>query len=213
MNLRLTKGVLPITEIAFSKRAQNMLVAIGASTGGTEAILEVITRLPATAPGIIITQHMPEVFTDMYAKRLDKLSALEVREAKHGDFLRPGLCLISPGGKQQVKVVKVGSNYSVHCYDGPKVSGHCPSVDVLFSSVAMAAGENAIGVILTGMGDDGARGMLSMRKNGAYTIGQNEQSSVVYGMPMEAKKLGGVVIETDVERVAEKIVSYLLSLK
>ncbi len=156
---------------------------------------------------------MPEVFTDMYAKRLDGLSTLEVREAKHGDILKPGLCLISPGGSRQVKIVAVGDSYSVHCYEGGKVSGHCPSVDVLFSSVAIAAGANSIGVILTGMGDDGARGMLEMRKSGAYTIGQNESSSVVYGMPMEAKKLGAVKIETDITRIAETIVSYLLSLK
>ncbi len=202
-----------IADISFSAKARKAIIAIGASTGGTEAILKVVSMLPATTPGIIITQHMPEVFTDMYAKRLDKLTALEVREAKHGDVLRPGLCLISPGGDKQVRIIRVGESYTVQCFDGGKVSGHCPSVDVLFSSVAIAGGKDAIGVILTGMGDDGARGLLDIRKSGGYTIGQDENSSVVYGMPMEARKRGAVIIETDISRIAETIVSYLLSLK
>lgn len=168
------------------------LIAIGASTGGTEAILSVVKNLPSDTPAIVITQHMPAGFTAMYAERLDKLCLMSAREAKNGDRLQRGLILIAPGG-MQMRVVRIGNEYSVACREDEKVNGHAPSVDVLFDSVAVAARGNAIGIILTGMGADGARGLLHMRESGAYTIGQDEASSVVYGMPMEAYKCGAVI--------------------
>lgn len=167
------------------------LIAIGASTGGTEAILAVVQNLPTDMPGIVVTQHMPAGFTEMYAERLNRLCQMEVREAKNGDRLHRGLILIAPGD-YQMRVVNIGGEYSVSCRKEAKVSGHCPSVNVLFDSVASSVGRNAIGVLLTGMGADGAAGLLRMRQSGAYTIGQDEASSVVYGMPMEAYKLGAV---------------------
>ncbi len=179
-------AVLPVP----TSRRHN-LIAIGASTGGTDAIEAVVKRLPAQVPPIVIVQHMPPGFTYMYAERLNKSCTVEVHEAKDGDKLRDGLCLIAPGDKQ-MRLKKTGMGYFVECAPGEKVSGHCPSVDVLFESVAKVAGANALGVILTGMGADGACGMKLMRDSGAYTIGQDEESCVVYGMPMEAYKLGAV---------------------
>lgn len=167
------------------------LIAIGASTGGTEAILSVVRGFPADMPGVVITQHMPPGFTAMYAERLNGICAMEVKEAEHGDIVRPGLMLIAPGGKQ-MRVVRMGSGYSVSVTEEAKVNGHAPSVEVLFNSVATAAGDRAIGVILTGMGADGAKGLFNMRQHGAYTIGQDKDSCVVYGMPMEAYKMGAV---------------------
>lgn len=176
------------------------VIAIGASTGGTEAILKVVRNFPADMPGVVITQHMPPKFTDMYAQRLNGILAMEVREAKHGDILHPGLMLIAPGG-MQMRLVRIGSTYSVSVTEEEKVNGHAPSVDVLFHSVATAAGEHAIGVILTGMGADGARGIRHMRDSGAYTIGQDEKSCVVYGMPKEAYLLGGVTDQADLDTI------------
>ncbi len=180
------------------------LIAIGASTGGTEAILEVVKDLPVTTPGIVVTQHMPSGFTQMYAERLNKICKMEVREAKNGDKVHPGLILIAPGG-QQMRVIKRGTEYWVTCADEEKVNGHAPSVDVLFNSVAQHAGDQAIGVILTGMGSDGSVGLLRMRKNGAYTIGQDEASSIVYGMPMEAFKIGAVTRQADLGEISKLI--------
>jgi len=168
------------------------VIAIGASTGGTEAIIEVIKRFPANTPGVVIVQHMPPVFTRMYAERVDKICAMSVREASSGDRVERGTILIAPGGDSQMYLRQDQNGYFAYLTPGAKVSGHCPSVDVLFDSVAKAAGRNAVGVLLTGMGADGANGLTNMKKAGAHTIGQDEESCVVYGMPMEAYKRGGV---------------------
>ncbi|MCI9360280.1 MAG: chemotaxis response regulator protein-glutamate methylesterase [Hungatella sp.] len=184
------------------------LIAIGASTGGTEAILEVVRQFPARMPGIVITQHMPSGFTSMYAERLNRLCKLEVKEAAHGDKVQPGLILLAPGGLQ-MRVVRMGSGYSVSCTNEAKVSGHRPSVDVLFDSVATNVKNRAIGVILTGMGADGAMGMLRMRKAGAYTIGQDKDTCVVYGMPMEAYKIGGVCQQAALSAIPQVVLSRL----
>lgn len=187
---------------------EDMVLAIGASTGGTEAILAVMRQFPAKMPGIVITQHMPAGFTAMYSERLNRLCQMEVREAKHGDRLTPGLALLAPGGVQ-MRLVRMGNGYSVSCMGSDKVSGHCPSVDVLFDSVANVARDKAIGVILTGMGADGAAGLLRMRKNGAYTIGQDRESCVVYGMPMEAYKIGAVCTQTSLEAIPAAVMAKL----
>ena len=183
---------LPISsEIAGLSRAANegIIVALGASTGGTDALECVMRAFPATMPPVLVVQHMPPVFTKMYSERLDKCCAMTVKEAENGDRLKQGLCLIAAGG-YHMELKKDAQGYYVKCYQGEKVSGHCPSVDVMFSSVADTAGKKAIGAILTGMGADGAKGMLKMHNKGAYTIGQDKESCIVYGMPMEAYKLG-----------------------
>lgn len=177
------------------------LIAMGASTGGTEALLAVLEKLPGNLPPIVITQHMPPVFTNMYAERLNRICKMEVREAKDGDKLYPGLCLIAPGGLQ-MQVLRDAGALKVECKEGEKVSGHCPSIDYLFSSVAKAVGAHAVGIILTGMGKDGASGLLSMHEAGAYTLGQDEESSIVYGMPMEAYKLGAVDRQGNLSEIA-----------
>jgi len=151
---------------------------------------------------------MPPGFTKMYAERLNRDCKIEVREAKSGDAVRRGLALIAPGD-MQMRVVKVGGSYTVNCFKGEKVSGHCPSVDVLFNSVAIAAGRNAVGVIMTGMGRDGASGLLKMRESGAYTIGQDEASCVVYGMPMAAYNIGAVAAQAPCGAIAGLILKYL----
>lgn len=204
--------VLECDQKHFSLRANNTVIAIGASTGGTEATLEILKDLPADIPGIVITQHMPEGFTKMYADRLNRLCKMEVREARNGDVIRPGLALISPGGDLQAKVVRIGSQYTVKCYPAEKVNGHRPSVDVLFHSTAVAAGSSAVGIILTGMGQDGAEGLLHMRRAGAYTIGQDKESCVVYGMPMVAYRIGGVVTQAACHNIAGILVKHLKSL-
>ena len=181
------------------------IIAMGASTGGTEALLAILEKLPGNLPPIVITQHMPPIFTNMYAERLNRICKMEVREAKDQDKLYPGLCLIAPGGLQ-MQVVKDREGLKVSCMEGEKVSGHCPSIDYLFSSVAKECGEHAVGILLTGMGRDGAHGLLSMHKKGAYTLGQDEESSVVYGMPMEAYKLGAVDKQGNLSQIA----NYLL---
>ena len=168
------------------------VIAIGASTGGTEAILKVITRFPANTPGVVIVQHMPADFTRMYAERADKACAMHVIEAQGGDRVEQGTIVIAPGGDQQMYLRRDVKGYYVHLAPGAKVSGHCPSVDVLFDSVAKTAGKNAVGVLLTGMGADGAKGLTAMKNAGAHTIGQDEASCVVYGMPMVAFEMGGV---------------------
>ena len=184
------------------------VIAIGASTGGTEAIYSVLSRLNADIPGIVITQHMPPGFTKMFAERLNNQTRLRVKEAVTGDIIKPGHVLIAPGDKQ-MKVVKMGNLYKVECFNGPKVSGHCPSVDVLFESVAGACRDEAIGVLLTGMGADGAKGLLKMKHAGAYTIGQDESSCIVYGMPKVAKELGAVGVQVSLDKIPEKIYTLL----
>ena len=181
------------------------IIAMGASTGGTEALLAILEKLPGNLPPIVITQHMPPIFTNMYAERLNRICKMEVREARDQDKLYPGLCLIAPGGLQ-MQVVKDREGLKVSCMEGEKISGHCPSIDYLFSSVAKECGEHAVGILLTGMGRDGAHGLLSMHETGAYTLGQDEESSVVYGMPMEAYKLGAVDKQGNLSQIA----NYLL---
>ncbi|MHB9100961.1 MAG: protein-glutamate methylesterase/protein-glutamine glutaminase [Sulfuricella sp.] len=167
------------------------IVAIGTSTGGTQALEAVLTALPRVCPGIVIVQHMPEKFTASFAARLNELCQIEVREAQHNDRVIPGRALIAPGGKHML-LKRNGAYYHVEVVDGPLVNRHRPSVDVLFRSVAKFAGKNATGIIMTGMGDDGARGLKEMHEAGAPTIAQDEESCVVFGMPKEAIKLGGV---------------------
>jgi two-component system, chemotaxis family, protein-glutamate methylesterase/glutaminase len=167
------------------------VIALGASTGGTEALREVLMSFPPNSPGVVIVQHMPPKFTQMYANRLNAESRLDIREAKDGDRILPGRVLIAPGGLQ-MRVVRSGGQYKVECQGSEKVSGHCPSVDVLFRSVASHVGANAVGAILTGMGGDGADGLLKMRQAGATTFGQDEQTCVIYGMPKVAFEKGAV---------------------
>lgn len=178
----------PITAAAFRPFT---LIAIGASTGGTEALKEVLTRLPATTPGIVITQHIPPVFSRAFAARLNEICAMEVKEAADGDILKSGRALVAPGNFHML-VRKSPEGYKVQVTDGPQVCYQRPSADVMFSSVAEAAGSHAVGVILTGMGSDGAHGMLKLKRAGAKTIAQDEGSCVVFGMPREAIKLGAV---------------------
>lgn len=186
----------------------NTIIAIGASTGGTEAILEVVKNFPADMPGVVITQHMPPVFTKMYADRLNRVCNMEVKEAETGDIVLPGRMLIAPGDRHMELNIK-GKDYVVECYKSEKVNGHCPSVDVLFNSVAEKAGSKSIGVILTGMGYDGAKGLLKMKQKGAFTIGQDEQSSVVYGMPKVAYDIGSVTKQVALKNIEQLIYSVL----
>jgi two-component system chemotaxis response regulator CheB len=167
------------------------VVVIGASTGGTEALKTLLEALPPDTPGIVIVQHMPELFTRAFANRLDGLCAITVKEAESNDTVIRGRALIAPGN-HHLLLKRSGARYYVEIKDGPLVCRHRPSVDVLFRSAARYAGRNAVGVILTGMGDDGARGMLEMKQAGAHTIAQDEETCVVYGMPKEAVKFGGV---------------------
>lgn len=171
------------------KASAGLVVALGASTGGTDALESILKVFPATMPPVLVVQHMPPVFTKMYSERLDKCCAMTIKEAEDGDRLRQGLCLIAAGGLH-MELKRDARGYYVKCYEGEKVSGHCPSVDVMFTSVAEVAGNNAVGALMTGMGADGAKGLLKMHQKGAHTIGQDKESCVVYGMPMEAYKLG-----------------------
>ena len=181
-------AILPAASHAL-KETTEKIVAIGTSTGGTQALETVLSALPRVSPGIVIVQHMPEKFTAAFAARLDGICAIEVKEAENGDRVLPGRALIAPGGKHML-LKRSGALYIVEVVDGPLVNRHRPSVDVLFRSMAKFAGKNALGVIMTGMGDDGARGLREMQQAGADTIAQDEASCVVYGMPKEAVKLG-----------------------
>jgi two-component system chemotaxis response regulator CheB len=184
------------------------VVALGTSTGGTQALEEVLTALPRVCPGIVIVQHMPEKFTAAFAARLDGLCDISVREAQHNDRVVPGRALIAPGGRHLL-LKRSGAQYFVEVVDGPLVNRHRPSVDVMFRSVAKCAGANALGVIMTGMGDDGAAGLLEMRTAGARTIAQDEESCVVFGMPREAIKRGGVERTLPLGAVAQEILKQL----
>ena len=181
-------AILPPVSHAMAATTEK-IVAIGTSTGGTQALEVVLTGLPRVCPGIVIVQHMPEKFTASFAERLDSLCEIEVREARSNDRVIPGLALIAPGGKHML-LKRSGAQYVVEVVEGPLVNRHRPSVDVLFRSVAKVAGKNALGIIMTGMGDDGARGLKEMHDAGAETIAQDEESCVVFGMPKEAIKLG-----------------------
>jgi len=183
------------------------VVAIGTSTGGTQALEVVLTALPAVVPGIVIVQHMPEKFTSAFAKRLDGLCSIEVREARDRDRVIPGVALVAPGGRHMM-LHRSGAQYYVEVRDGPVVNHHRPSVDVLFRSAAKAAGANALGVIMTGMGDDGAQGIREMHDAGAYTIAQDEASCVVFGMPKEAIKRGGISAVAPLGFIAGEIVQF-----
>jgi two-component system chemotaxis response regulator CheB len=189
------------------ERTTDQLIAIGTSTGGTQALEAVLTKLPATSLGIVIVQHMPEKFTAMFAERLNSLCQIEVLEAKNGDRVIPGRALIAPGGRHMM-LRRNGAQYVVDVADGPLVNRHKPSVDVLFRSVAKFAGANALGIIMTGMGDDGARGMKEMHDAGAKTIAQDEASCVVFGMPKEAIKLGGADQIIPLDQIPAAIVNY-----
>lgn len=181
------------------------IVAIGASTGGTQSLEAILTAFPPEAPGVVVVQHMPEKFTALFAERLNGLCAVEVREAQNEDRVLPGRVLIAPGGRHML-LRRCGEEYRVEIVNGPQVNRHCPSVDVLFRSVARCAGKNATGILMTGMGDDGARGMKEMHDAGAYTIAQDESTCVVYGMPKEAISLGAVDEVLPLQDIAGAIV-------
>jgi len=183
------------------------VVAVGTSTGGTQALERLLIDLPRTVPGIVIVQHMPEKFTASFAKRLNDICEVEVREAEDGDRVHAGLALIAPGG-QHMLLKRMGDGFRVEVRNGPLINRHRPSVDVLFRSVAQSAGKNSLGIIMTGMGDDGARGLKMIRDAGARTLAQDEASCVVYGMPKEAVKLGAVEESGPIEWLAEEIIAY-----
>jgi two-component system chemotaxis response regulator CheB len=189
-------------------RTTERVVAIGTSTGGTQALEEVLTELPRVCPGIVIVQHMPEKFTAAFAARLDGLCRISVKEAQHNDRVVPGRALIAPGGRHLL-LKRSGAQYFVEVVDGPLVNRHRPSVDVMFRSVAKSAGVNALGMILTGMGDDGAAGLLELRNAGGRTVAQDEASCVVFGMPKEAIKRGGVERSLPLSAMAQEILKQL----
>ena len=198
------KAIMEQEQQHLNVKANNLIVAIGASTGGTEAIFEVAKEFGTDIPGVVVVQHMPPGFTAMYAKRLNDQCRIQVKEAETGDRVLPGHMLIAPGGDRHMKLVKVNGVYQVECKAAPKVNGHCPSVEVLFDSVARVAGANAVGIILTGMGGDGAKGLLAMRKAGARTIGQDESTCVVYGMPKVAYDIGAVEFQEKLSDIAKR---------
>jgi len=187
------------------------IIAIGASTGGTEAIFQLLKALPKNMPGIVIVQHIPPNFSKMFADRLNQQLHFEVLEACGGELIEPGRVIIAPGDKHMAIVKASSDRYKVEVFHGDRVNGHCPSVDVLFESVAKEIGSNAIGVILTGMGYDGAKGLLSMRRKGARTLGQDEASSVVYGMPKAAYEVGAVERQYPLSQISQGICTFLKS--
>ncbi|CAH1042557.1 protein-glutamate methylesterase/protein-glutamine glutaminase [Halomonas sp. TD01] len=202
------KNAPPPTQLKAPMVSSEKLIIIGASTGGTEAIRSVLEPLPANAPAILITQHMPGGFTRSFAERLDRLCRISVKEATDGERVLPGHAYIAPGD-QHLELVRSGANYVVRLNDGPPVNRHRPSVDVLFHSASKHAGKNAIGVILTGMGKDGAAGLLEMREAGAATIAQNEESCVVFGMPREAIAVGGAVEVVALDDIPSRLMALI----
>ena len=200
-----SSGAKPSNALAHST---DKVIAIGASTGGTEAIKEVVMRLPTSTPGVVIVQHMPAGFTKTFSERLNTLCAMEVKEAENGDRIFAGRILVAPGG-YQLKVVRSGGIYQVQIKPGEKVCGHAPSVEVMMQSVAQYVGSNAIGVMLTGMGHDGADGMKAMRDAGGRCIAQDEKSCVVFGMPMEAHKRGGAEKLVPLDKIAGEVIHLL----
>ncbi len=198
------EGQSPVNQQNFRVSGQGLpsdrLIAIGASTGGTEAIFAILKNLTADCPGILIVQHIPPVFSKMFAERLDSQTALRCKEAQTGDYLEPGRVYIAPGDRH-MRIKRIGQKYRIEVFVGEKVNGHCPSVDMLFGSVAQEAGSRAIGVLLTGMGNDGAKGLLDIRRNGGHTIGQDEASSVVYGMNKVAYNIGAVTVQSALENI------------
>lgn len=202
---KLTADVIIEKGKGYIYETTDKIIAVGASTGGTEAIRELLEAMPANIPGIVVVQHMPEHFTTAFAERLNSLCTINVKEAENGDMILTGQALIAPGGRHLL-VKRSGARYYVEIKDGPLVSRHRPSVDVLFRSAARYAGKNCIGAILTGMGDDGAKGMKELKDAGGYTIAQDEKSCIVFGMPKEAIKLGGVSVVLPLSRIADEIV-------
>lgn len=211
--------VAPATEEKFSADAilpsvagryssTEKLIVVGASTGGTQAIKELLTRLPADAPGVLVTQHMPEHFTKSFADRLDTLCKISVKEAEHNERVLPGHAYIAPGNSHLL-LTRSGANYVVKLDQGPLVNRHRPSVDVLFRSAANIAGANAIGIILTGMGKDGVQGLLEMRRAGSFTIAQDEATCVIFGMPKEAIAAGGVCEVLPLQDIARRTMENL----
>lgn len=203
------KTVMAQEQQHLNVKGQDLVVAIGASTGGTEAIFDVVKNYGTDIPGIVVVQHMPPGFTKMYAKRLNDQCRIRAKEAETGDKVLPGTLLLAPGGDRHMHLVKVNGVYQVEVKGGPRVNGHCPSVDVLFESVAKVAGPKAVGIILTGMGGDGAKGLLQMRKAGARTIGQDESTCVVYGMPKVAYDLGAVEHQEKLSDIARRTYALL----
>lgn len=204
-----TVGQKTATALRVPLHSSEKLVIVGASTGGTEAIRALLQPLPADSPAILITQHMPAGFTRSFAKRLDTLCAVTVTEAEHGERVLPGHVYLAPGGERHMKLARSGANYVIELVEGPPVNRHRPSVDVLFDSAAAVAGRNAVGVLLTGMGRDGAAGMLNMRHAGASTLAQDEASCIVYGMPREAVALGAVEEIASLNVMTERILARL----
>ena len=201
-------AILPQAHHLLTKTTDRV-VAIGTSTGGTQALETVLAGLPEMCPGIVAVQHMPEKFTEAFAKRLNSICRMEVKEAKSGERVIPGRVLIAPGGRHML-LKRSGAQYHVDIVDGPHVSRHRPSVDVLFRSVAQCAGKNSLGIIMTGMGDDGAHGLLEMRQAGAATLGQDEASCVVYGMPKEAQRRGAVERSVPLSAISSEIMQYFV---
>ena len=201
-------AILPSTKGRYSSTEK--LIVIGASTGGTEAIKEVLNKLPADAPGVLVTQHMPEHFTKSFADRLNSLCKISVKEAEHNERILPGFAYVAPGNSHLL-IKRSGARYMVELNQGPLVNRHRPSVDVLFRSAANVAGANALGIILTGMGKDGVQGMLEMKQAGSFTIAQDEASCVVFGMPKEAIAAGGVREVLPLQNIARRTMEYLSS--
>ena len=210
------RGIMPLPEHVPARvmpalhsmaESSHQIIAIGTSTGGTQALELLLTSLPRVCPGIVIVQHMPEKFTAMFAERLNSLCEIEVREAKHGDRVNTGRALVAPGG-MHMRVARSGAFFVVEVVDGPPVNRHKPSVDVLFKSVAAVTKKNAMGIIMTGMGDDGARGLSEMRDSGAFTVAQDEASCVVFGMPKEAIKLGAAASVVPLDQISKEIIRF-----
>jgi two-component system chemotaxis response regulator CheB len=199
-------------ESAVLAGSTDKIIAIGASTGGTVALRQMIEVFPADMPGTVVVQHMPIKFTKMFADKLNEIAKVEVKEAEDGDRIITGRVLIAPGGKQ-MEVVRSGGRYLVRCREGEKVNGHIPSVGVLFDSVARYVGGNAVGVMLTGMGRDGAEGMLHMRQAGARTLAQDERTSVVFGMPKEAYEMGGAERLVGIDEMTKAVVQLLKEMR
>lgn len=189
-----------------NRQPSDRLIAIGASTGGTEAIYQILKNLHPDCPGILIVQHIPPVFSKMFAERLDNQTPLRCKEAQSGDYLEAGWVYIAPGDRH-MRIKRIGNKYRVEVFAGEKINGHCPSVDMLFDSVAQEAGNRAIGVLLTGMGNDGAKGLLNIRRKGGQTIGQDEASSVVYGMNKVAYNMGAVSVQSSLANIHACILS------
>lgn len=192
---------------SISVKTTNKIIAIGASTGGTEALREVISRLPANSPPVVVVQHMPQNFTKAFADRLNEICAVEVKEATDGEFLSMGKVLIAPGN-QHMEIRRSGVNYYVTLFDGPMVFHQRPAVEILFDSVAKYAGQNAVGALLTGMGKDGAHGLLNMRNAGANTVAQDERTSIVFGMPKEAIDLGAAQVVKPLDQIAQTLLDF-----